>query len=112
MKIGCDNTVLRMVSSGKHINRVTFEYYQLDLQEIENRKENSIEEFCFPSIWETRQHVFTQLMTIRFWQIEKKKKVFFLYQLVLSSLSTVQAYSPFFSPYKSVILMSKQEKVY
>ncbi|POI30429.1 hypothetical protein CIB84_005822 [Bambusicola thoracicus] len=50
MKIGCDNTVLRMVSSGKHINRVTFEYYQLDLQEIENRKENSIEEFCFPGI--------------------------------------------------------------
>ncbi|KFV90171.1 PREDICTED: corticotropin-releasing factor-binding protein, partial [Eurypyga helias] len=50
MKIGCDNTVLRMVSSGKHINRVTFEYHQLDLQEAENRKENSIEEFCFPSI--------------------------------------------------------------
>ncbi|OXB66303.1 hypothetical protein ASZ78_004252 [Callipepla squamata] len=50
MKIGCDNTVLRMVSSGKHINRVTFEYYQLDLQEIENRKENSIEEFCFPGM--------------------------------------------------------------
>lgn len=50
MKIGCDNTVLRMVSSGKHINRVTFEYHQLDLQETETRKENSIEEFCFPSI--------------------------------------------------------------
>ncbi|XP_025063933.1 corticotropin-releasing factor-binding protein isoform X3 [Alligator sinensis] len=50
MKIGCDNTVLRMVSSGKHINRVTFEYYQLDQNELENRKENSIEEFCFPGI--------------------------------------------------------------
>ncbi|RMC16450.1 hypothetical protein DUI87_06780 [Hirundo rustica rustica] len=50
MKIGCDNTVLRMVSSGKHINRVTFEYHQLDPQETETRKENSIEEFCFPSI--------------------------------------------------------------
>ncbi|NXD73056.1 CRHBP protein, partial [Eolophus roseicapillus] len=50
MKIGCDNTVLRMVSSGKHINRVTFEYHQINLQETENRKENSIEEFCFPSI--------------------------------------------------------------
>ncbi|NXP39850.1 CRHBP protein, partial [Leiothrix lutea] len=50
MKIGCDNTVLRMVSSGKHVNRVTFEYHQLDLQETETRKENSIEEFCFPSI--------------------------------------------------------------
>ncbi|XP_024049858.1 corticotropin-releasing factor-binding protein [Terrapene carolina triunguis] len=50
MKIGCDNTVLRMVSSGKHINRVSFEYHQLDQYELENRKENSIEEFCFPSI--------------------------------------------------------------
>ncbi|KFV62184.1 Corticotropin-releasing factor-binding protein [Dryobates pubescens] len=50
MKIGCDNTVLRMVSSGKHINRVTFEYHQLNLQETEDRKENNIEEFCFPSI--------------------------------------------------------------
>ncbi|KFP31980.1 Corticotropin-releasing factor-binding protein, partial [Colius striatus] len=49
MKIGCDNTVLRMVSSGKYINRVTFEYHQLDLQQIENGK-NSIEEFCVPSI--------------------------------------------------------------
>lgn len=61
MKIGCDNTVLRMVSSGKHINRVTFEYYQLDQNELENRKENSIEEFCFPGIWETSQSIFTLL---------------------------------------------------
>ncbi|KAJ6669802.1 hypothetical protein lerEdw1_000351 [Lerista edwardsae] len=50
MKIGCDNTVLRMVSSGKHINRVTFEYHQLDQNELENRKENSLEEFCFSSV--------------------------------------------------------------
>uniref|UniRef100_A0A8D0HHM1 Corticotropin-releasing factor-binding protein n=1 Tax=Sphenodon punctatus TaxID=8508 RepID=A0A8D0HHM1_SPHPU len=50
MKIGCDNTVLRMVSSGKHINRVTFEYHQLDQHELESRKENSIEEFCFSTI--------------------------------------------------------------
>ncbi|XP_020659741.1 corticotropin-releasing factor-binding protein isoform X1 [Pogona vitticeps] len=50
MKIGCDNTVLRMVSSGKHLNRVTFEYHQLDEHELENRKENSLEEFCLSSV--------------------------------------------------------------
>ncbi|XP_054843290.1 corticotropin-releasing factor-binding protein [Eublepharis macularius] len=50
MKIGCDNTVLRMVSSGQHINRVTFEYHQLEQRELENRGENSLEEFCFSSI--------------------------------------------------------------
>ncbi|KAH0628013.1 hypothetical protein JD844_008661 [Phrynosoma platyrhinos] len=50
MKIGCDNTVLRMVSSGKHINRVTFEYHQLEQHELETRKENSLEEFCLSSI--------------------------------------------------------------
>uniref|UniRef100_A0A8D0B7B0 Corticotropin-releasing factor-binding protein n=1 Tax=Salvator merianae TaxID=96440 RepID=A0A8D0B7B0_SALMN len=50
MKIGCDNTVLRMVSSGKHVNRVTLEYHQLDQHEMENRKENSLEEFCPSSI--------------------------------------------------------------
>ncbi|XP_060546643.1 corticotropin-releasing factor-binding protein isoform X2 [Pantherophis guttatus] len=47
MKIGCDNTVLRLVSSGKHINQVTFEYYQLDQYEQEN---NSLNEFCLSSI--------------------------------------------------------------
>ncbi|XP_042304113.1 corticotropin-releasing factor-binding protein [Sceloporus undulatus] len=50
MKIGCDNTVLRMVSSGKHINRVTFEYHQLEQHDLETRKENSLEEFCLSSI--------------------------------------------------------------
>lgn len=46
MKIGCDNTVVRMVSSGKHINRVTFEYRQLEPYELENPNGNSIPEFC------------------------------------------------------------------
>ncbi|XP_004420497.1 PREDICTED: corticotropin-releasing factor-binding protein [Ceratotherium simum simum] len=46
MKIGCDNTVVRMVSSGKHINRVTFEYRQLEPNELENPNGNSIREFC------------------------------------------------------------------
>lgn len=50
MKISCDNTVLRMVSSGKHINRVTFEYHQIEQHELPNREENSLEEFCFPSV--------------------------------------------------------------
>ncbi|XP_053303943.1 corticotropin-releasing factor-binding protein [Spea bombifrons] len=47
MKIGCDNSVLRMVSSGKYINRVTFEYNQLDRQ-LEKQQGNSVEEVCFP----------------------------------------------------------------
>lgn len=51
MKIGCDNTVVRMVSSGKHINRVTFEYRQLEPYELENPNENSIQEFCLSGLW-------------------------------------------------------------
>ncbi|XP_064422887.1 corticotropin-releasing factor-binding protein [Latimeria chalumnae] len=48
MKIGCDNTVVRMVSSGRYINRVSFEYHQLNQHELEKQKINSVEEFCFP----------------------------------------------------------------
>ncbi|XP_066457983.1 corticotropin-releasing factor-binding protein [Eleutherodactylus coqui] len=47
MKIGCDNSVVRMVSSGKFINRVTFEYSQLDRQ-LERQQGNSVEEVCSP----------------------------------------------------------------
>ncbi|KAM6156791.1 corticotropin-releasing factor-binding protein [Erethizon dorsatum] len=50
MKIGCDNSVVRMVSSGKHINRVTFEYHQLEPYELENPTGNSIPEFCLSSL--------------------------------------------------------------
>uniref|UniRef100_A0A673URR6 Corticotropin releasing hormone binding protein n=1 Tax=Suricata suricatta TaxID=37032 RepID=A0A673URR6_SURSU len=50
MKIGCDNTVVRMVSSGKHINRVTFEYRQLEPYELENPNGNSIQEICLPTL--------------------------------------------------------------
>nr|XP_013008294.1 corticotropin-releasing factor-binding protein [Cavia porcellus] len=46
MKIGCDNSVVRMVSSGKHINRVTFEYHQLAPYELGNPTGNSIPESC------------------------------------------------------------------
>ncbi|XP_043919627.1 corticotropin-releasing factor-binding protein [Protopterus annectens] len=49
MKIGCDNSVVRMVSSGKYINRVTIEYRQIDLRELPKPKGNSIESFCFPT---------------------------------------------------------------
>ena len=54
MKIGCDNTVVRMVSSGKHVNRVTFEYRQLEPYELENPNGNSIQEFCLSTLWITK----------------------------------------------------------
>ncbi|KAK6305142.1 hypothetical protein J4Q44_G00239220 [Coregonus suidteri] len=47
MKIGCDNTVVRMVSSGKFVNRVAFQYRLLDRQELQRIKVNSVEDFCF-----------------------------------------------------------------
>uniref|UniRef100_A0A8C5K7G4 Corticotropin-releasing factor-binding protein n=1 Tax=Jaculus jaculus TaxID=51337 RepID=A0A8C5K7G4_JACJA len=50
MKIGCDNTVVRLVSSGKHINRVTFEYRQLEPYELENPNGNSILESCLSTL--------------------------------------------------------------
>ncbi|KAG3266546.1 corticotropin-releasing factor-binding protein [Ictidomys tridecemlineatus] len=50
VKIGCDNTVVRMVSSGKQVNRVTFEYRQLEPFELENQNGNSIPEFCLSNL--------------------------------------------------------------
>ncbi|XP_031665165.1 corticotropin-releasing factor-binding protein [Oncorhynchus kisutch] len=47
MKIGCDNTVVRMVSSGRFVNRVAFQYRLLDRQELQRIKVNSVEDFCF-----------------------------------------------------------------
>ncbi|XP_053556429.1 corticotropin-releasing factor-binding protein [Bombina bombina] len=47
MKIGCDNSVVRMVSSGNFINRVTFEYSQLD-RHLEKQQGNTVEEVCAP----------------------------------------------------------------
>ncbi|CAB1318703.1 unnamed protein product [Coregonus sp. 'balchen'] len=47
MKIGCDNTVVRMVSSGRFVNRVVFQYRLLDRQELQRIKVNSVEDFCF-----------------------------------------------------------------
>lgn len=47
MKIGCDNTVVRMVSSGKFVSRVSFSYRLLDSQELQTIKLNNVEDFCF-----------------------------------------------------------------
>ncbi|KAJ0012908.1 hypothetical protein NQD34_017242 [Periophthalmus magnuspinnatus] len=47
MKIGCENSVVRMVSSGRFINRVSFSYRLLNSQELQSFKLNSIDDFCF-----------------------------------------------------------------
>ncbi|XP_017267647.1 corticotropin-releasing factor-binding protein-like [Kryptolebias marmoratus] len=46
MKIGCDNSVVRLVSSGNYINRVTFQYRLLDQNELPKTRENSLDNFC------------------------------------------------------------------
>ncbi|XP_008323926.1 corticotropin-releasing factor-binding protein [Cynoglossus semilaevis] len=47
IKMGCDNTVVRMVSSGRFVNRVSFSYRLLDSQELQIIKQNNVEDFCF-----------------------------------------------------------------
>lgn len=47
MKIACDNTVVRMVSSGSFVSRVSFSYRALDSQELQTIKLNNVEDFCF-----------------------------------------------------------------
>ncbi|XP_061913409.1 corticotropin-releasing factor-binding protein [Entelurus aequoreus] len=47
VKVGCDNTVVRMVSSGRFVNRVSFSYRLLDSQEVQQLKVNNVEDFCF-----------------------------------------------------------------
>ncbi|XP_078252888.1 corticotropin-releasing factor-binding protein [Rhinoraja longicauda] len=37
MKIGCENTVVRIISSGRQTNRLTFEYRQLEQLELEKK---------------------------------------------------------------------------
>lgn len=46
LKVGCDNTVVRMVSSGKFVSRVSFSYRLLDSQELQTIKLNNVEDFC------------------------------------------------------------------
>ncbi|XP_015244532.1 PREDICTED: corticotropin-releasing factor-binding protein [Cyprinodon variegatus] len=47
MKIACENTVVRMVSSGRFVSRVSFSYRLLDSQELQTIKLNNVEDFCF-----------------------------------------------------------------
>ncbi|XP_061554642.1 corticotropin-releasing factor-binding protein-like [Phycodurus eques] len=47
VKVGCDNTVVRMVSSGRYVNRVSFSYRLLDSQELQKLRVNNVEDFCF-----------------------------------------------------------------
>uniref|UniRef100_A0A3Q3WWR0 Corticotropin-releasing factor-binding protein n=1 Tax=Mola mola TaxID=94237 RepID=A0A3Q3WWR0_MOLML len=46
MKIGCDNSVVRLVSSGNYINRVSFQYRLLEPRELPKTRENSLDNFC------------------------------------------------------------------
>nr|XP_043881395.1 corticotropin-releasing factor-binding protein-like isoform X2 [Solea senegalensis] len=46
MKVGCDNSVVRLVSSGNYINRVSFQYRLLGRNELPKNRENSLENFC------------------------------------------------------------------
>lgn len=46
MKIGCDNSVVRLVSSGNYINRVSFQYRLLDRHELPKPRENSLDDYC------------------------------------------------------------------
>ncbi|KAJ8285562.1 hypothetical protein GJAV_G00028270 [Gymnothorax javanicus] len=47
LKVGCDNAVMRLVSSGKFINRVTFQYRALDHHELQKLRGNHLGDFCF-----------------------------------------------------------------
>lgn len=60
MKIGCDNTVVRMVSSGKFVSRVSFSYRLLDSQELQTIKLNNVEDFCFNN-WSQQDHEVTNV---------------------------------------------------
>ncbi|XP_057688148.1 corticotropin-releasing factor-binding protein-like [Corythoichthys intestinalis] len=46
MKIGCDNSVVRLVSSGNYINRVSFRYRLLQRNELPETHENSLDNMC------------------------------------------------------------------
>ncbi|XP_040052606.1 corticotropin-releasing factor-binding protein [Gasterosteus aculeatus] len=46
MKIGCDNSVVRLVSSGNYVNRVSFQYRLLEQRELPKSPENALDNFC------------------------------------------------------------------
>lgn len=58
LKVGCDNTVVRMVSSGRFVSRVSFSYRLLDSQELQTIKLNNVEDFCFNNWLQLHQKVF------------------------------------------------------
>nr|XP_040054489.1 corticotropin-releasing factor-binding protein [Gasterosteus aculeatus aculeatus] len=47
VKVGCDNAVVRMVSSGRFVSRVSFSYRLLQRPELQSIKLNNVEDFCF-----------------------------------------------------------------
>ncbi|XP_051924538.1 corticotropin-releasing factor-binding protein-like [Hippocampus zosterae] len=46
MKISCDNSVVRLVSSGNYINRVSFRYRLLERHQLPEGQENSLDNMC------------------------------------------------------------------
>ncbi|XP_059910466.1 corticotropin-releasing factor-binding protein-like [Gadus macrocephalus] len=46
MRMGCDNSVVRLVSSGNYVNRVSFRYRLLGRSEQPQASENSLDDFC------------------------------------------------------------------
>ncbi|XP_061881480.1 corticotropin-releasing factor-binding protein-like [Entelurus aequoreus] len=46
MKIGCDNSVLRLVSSGNYINRVSFQYRLLERNQLPKATDNTLDHVC------------------------------------------------------------------
>uniref|UniRef100_A0A3Q2Z0I4 Corticotropin-releasing factor-binding protein n=1 Tax=Hippocampus comes TaxID=109280 RepID=A0A3Q2Z0I4_HIPCM len=46
MKISCDNSVVRLVSSGNYINRVSFRYRLLERHQLPEAQENSLDNMC------------------------------------------------------------------
>ncbi|XP_068594464.1 corticotropin-releasing factor-binding protein-like [Brachionichthys hirsutus] len=46
IKMGCDNSVVRLVSSGNYINRVSFQYQLLEHGELPKTQGNSLNNFC------------------------------------------------------------------
>ncbi|XP_068167497.1 corticotropin-releasing factor-binding protein-like [Antennarius striatus] len=46
IKMGCDNSVVRLVSSGNYINRVSFQYQLLEHGELPKTRGNSLNNFC------------------------------------------------------------------
>lgn len=63
LKVGCDNTVVRMVSSGKFVNRVSFQYRLLGHQELQQMKGNGIEDVCLRP-WDVPFHSLAFLLLL------------------------------------------------